>query len=753
MENVQAIIMAGGEGVRLRPLTVYRPKPLVPLLGEPVMGYTLRLLKMHGITDVGATLWYRSRDIREAFGSGEKYGVRLTYYEENVQVGTAGSVAMARDHLKGTFAVLSGDGLTDCDLQAAIRFHREKKALATLVLKRVHVPLPYGVVMCGEEGRVRKFLEKPAWSRVFSNLVNTGIYILEKEIFDHIPRGGASDFGKDIFPALVQGGLPVYGFETAAYWCDVGDINAYLTAQGALLRGETAFTAAPFIHPSAQIDPEAVIGKNCFIGPDARIGPGAEIMGSSIGPGCTVAAGARIENACLWDRAAVGEKARVKSAVLCTGAAVRRGADISGGCALGEGAATGEYARLLPGVKLWPYIKALPGATVEKSLVETGGEALQWTEQGACCDSSEAACAIIRAYAAAEKPERVLVGCAPGEEALCRVVSGALAGQGAEVWMEDGLMPPMLRFLIPEMGLDGGAYIQPCLIRLFDGLGRGIPSRARERISAQALKRDSRAEFARNGSILSLSGAAEMYLARIAPRGDKPLFSPIAVACRNEKTLDLIRRGFQRMRVKDARVLADERVKLRPRETAFFLDETGERLRVETEDGPIEDAQKDMLLLKIWQQENGRLYDGPNVPRAAAEISPLLPRCDDPLCAGQEAMLRDGVAALFMLCAAMKDGPLDKQARALPETHVQIVSAPCLPRDKGRVLRALCSDTAYPHTLGEGVRIHHEKGCATIVPDGFRDQVRVTSESADSEFARELCDFYLDRIKRIINTP
>lgn len=753
MEDVQAIIMAGGEGVRLRPLTVYRPKPLVPLLGEPVMGYAMRLLKMHAITDVGATLWYRPKDIRDAFGDGGKYGVELNYYEEIAPVGTAGSVAMARDHIRGTFVVLSGDGLTDCDLQSAIRFHREKQALATLVLKRVHVPLPYGVVMCDPDGRVTRFLEKPAWSRVFSNLVNTGIYILEKEIFDHIPKSGASDFGKDIFPALVQGGLPVYGFETAGYWCDVGDMNAYLTAQGALLRGQTAFTAAPCIHPTARIHPDASLGENCFIGPDTRIGPGAAVIGSVLGAGCTVEAGARIENACLWDRAAVGEKARVKSAVLCTGAAVRRGADVAGGCALGEGAAAGAYARLLPGVKLWPHVKAMPHAVVERSLVDGDGEALQWTDQGACCDSAENACGLIRAYVAGLQPARVLFGCMPGEEALGRVICGALAARGIEVWMAEEITPPMLRSLIVEMGLDGGLYAQRCLVRFFDGLGRPLPARMRDRISARTLNKESAAEFARSGRIVALTGAAEMYLAKWTPRGDRPLFSPLAVLCPNEVVLDAARYALERMRARNARFLRADRIALRRHETAFFLDETGERLRVETEDGPVEEAQKDMLLLCLWQRKTDRLYDGPGVPRAAGKISLLLPPSDDPICAAQETLLSDGVASLLLLCGAMKDGPLKSQLLSLPETHVRTASAPCLPRDKGRVLQALCSDTAYPHSLGEGVRIRHEKGYATIVPDSFQDQMRVTGESPDSEFARELCDFYLARIKRIVNTP
>ena len=222
--SLQAIIMAGGEGIRLRPLTVH-------------MGYAIKLLKAHGITDVGVTLWYQPQKIRRAFHKGERYGVRLKYFEEKEPVGTAGSVKLAQKQLTDTFFVLSGDGLTDCDLTEAMRFHKEKKALATLVLKRVSVPLPYGVVLTDGDSRVTRFIEKPDWKRVFSDLVNTGVYILEPDIFDYIPDTGTPDFGKDIFPALLSGGLPVYGYVTDDYWCDIGDVRAYLGAHVDAMEG------------------------------------------------------------------------------------------------------------------------------------------------------------------------------------------------------------------------------------------------------------------------------------------------------------------------------------------------------------------------------------------------------------------------------------------------------------------------------------------------------------------------------------
>ncbi len=747
--DVQAIIMAGGEGMRLRPLTAYIPKPLVPLLGEPVMGYSLKLLKSFGVTDVGATLWYRPKEIRDAFGDGGAYGVRLKYYEERVPMGTAGSVKMARGHLKGTFIVLSGDGLTDCDLKQAVAFHREKQALATLVLRRVHTPLPYGVVMCDGEGRVTRFIEKPAWSRVFSDLVNTGIYILEKEVFDHIPDAGAPDFGKDIFPALVQGGLPVYGFETPAYWCDVGDLPAYLTAQRALLQGETAFPVAAGMDPLAQADPTARLEGECRIGKGTVIGPGALIRDAVIGENCTVAAGAVIEHSCLWDRASVGEKARIRGSVLCGGAAARPGAEMENGCVLGEGAVAGAHARLLSGVKVWPHLKALPGAVLRRSLVSGDSTAPRWTEDGACCDTPEEACALADAWVDALRPRQALVG---GEEALSELVSGALAARGVQVLLAGKAAPPILRMLVRAFRAEGGVCCGAAQLRFLTGEGENLSASQRASLEAKMLRPAGEIAFARNGRLIRVSGAEEIYFSRVLPDWDKPLFSPVAVICPDADLLKTAARGLEKMRARDARFLTENQP-LRPGETGFLLSGSGERAVLFTEAWPPDETRTEMLLLKILQERSGKLFDLPGIPRAAEALAPLLPADGSEACFRQRAVLEDGLAALFLLCGALKEGPADQWLRALPETHRLTLEAECLPSDKGRILHALCSATKLPHTLGEGVRFRHDRGYATIVPDNSRNAVRVTGESRDSEFARELCDFYLDQIKRITNTP
>ncbi len=221
---MKAVIMAGGEGTRLRPVTCGIPKPMVPVLNKPVMEYTLELLKEHNITEVAATLAYFPAVITDYFGDGGDFGIKLKYYIEHTPLGTGGSVKNAEDFLSDTFIIISGDALTDIDLERAVKFHREKSSKATLVLKRVSVPLEYGVVITDENGKITSFMEKPSWGEVFSDTINTGIYILEPEVLDYYKKGDNFDFSKDLFPKLLNDNIPMYGYVTKDYWNDIGDL-------------------------------------------------------------------------------------------------------------------------------------------------------------------------------------------------------------------------------------------------------------------------------------------------------------------------------------------------------------------------------------------------------------------------------------------------------------------------------------------------------------------------------------------------
>jgi mannose-1-phosphate guanylyltransferase / phosphomannomutase len=235
---MKAVIMAGGEGTRLRPLTSNLPKPMMPLANRPMMEHIVNLLKDHGFDDIVVTVAFLPQAIRTYFGNGSEFGVRMVYATEETPLGTAGSIRNAMDELDDTFLVISGDVLTDIDLSEIVAFHQDRKALATIGLKAVENPLDFGIVITHEDGSIERFLEKPTWGEVFSDTVNTGIFVLEPEIFDWIDAGVAVDFSSDVFPRLLDAGKPLFGAVAEGYWEDVGTLDAYVKVHQDVLDGK-----------------------------------------------------------------------------------------------------------------------------------------------------------------------------------------------------------------------------------------------------------------------------------------------------------------------------------------------------------------------------------------------------------------------------------------------------------------------------------------------------------------------------------
>ncbi|MCX6364221.1 MAG: NDP-sugar synthase, partial [Actinobacteria bacterium] len=282
---MRAVVMAGGEGTRLRPLTSNQPKPMVSLCGKPCMEHIVELLKKHGFDETVVTLMFLPKVIRDYFGDGSFLGVDMQYSVEQAPAGTAGSVKLAEDFLRDdTFVVISGDALTDFDLGEIVASHKQRGAMVTIALKRVENPLEFGVVVLDEEGRIERFLEKPTWGQVFSDTVNTGIYVLEPEVFDHIPADTKYDFSQDLFPKLFEMGAPLYGYVAEGYWQDIGSLPQYLTANCDLLDGKVAASIPGielqhriFVGESINLDSIENISGPAYIGNYAKIAPTASI--------------------------------------------------------------------------------------------------------------------------------------------------------------------------------------------------------------------------------------------------------------------------------------------------------------------------------------------------------------------------------------------------------------------------------------------------------------------------------------------
>ncbi|HCC00488.1 MAG TPA: hypothetical protein DEP42_04630 [Ruminococcaceae bacterium] len=371
---MEAVIMAGGEGTRLRPLTCDRPKPMVHLCGRPVLDYILELLAQNGITKATISLRYLSDRISSAYPNQRFAGISLRFVEEDKPLGTAGSVRGAIQNADEPILVMSGDALCDFDLRSAIQFHKEKKAAATLILSRVADPREYGLVVTDPSGAVRGFLEKPGWGQAVTDAVNTGIYILSKQALSLIPQNREFDFGKDLFPLMLQKSMPLFGFGVKGYWCDIGDIRAYAQSQFDLLDKKVSthldqaerngiYADVPLPAGKYTIHPPVYIGKQVTIGEGAVVGPYAVLDdGSTVGDYTT------LRRSILLPGAYVSMRCELRGVLICAGASLGAHVEAYENVVVGTNAKIGRGARLLPGVRIWPEKVVEDGAHVSRNI-------------------------------------------------------------------------------------------------------------------------------------------------------------------------------------------------------------------------------------------------------------------------------------------------------------------------------------------------------------------------------------------------
>jgi mannose-1-phosphate guanylyltransferase/phosphomannomutase len=374
---VKAVVMAGGEGTRLRPLTSNQPKPMVPIVGKPCMEHILELLKQHGFDEVVVTVAFMPQAIRSYFGDGDALGLEIEYSVEESPLGTAGSVRLASGVLDEPFLVISGDALCDVDLSEIVRTHEEKGAAVTIGLKSVENPLEFGIVVTDEEGRIERFLEKPSWGQVFSDTINTGIYVLDPEVLNHVPSDRPYDFSKELFPLLLEMGRPLYGHVFDGYWQDVGDLdqyrqanfdaldeNVHLNIPGIRLRGNVWLGEGVEIDDLASIEGPAFVGNYCRIAPDATVGA-YSVLSASV----TLLERARTERSVIDASTHIGRSARVEGAILGRNCDVRAHVHVQEGASIGDEVTLGAQSVVFPGVRIYPYKEVETGAQIHESLI------------------------------------------------------------------------------------------------------------------------------------------------------------------------------------------------------------------------------------------------------------------------------------------------------------------------------------------------------------------------------------------------
>ena len=533
---MKAVIMAGGEGTRLRPLTMSQPKPMLPVANRPMAEHIIGLLRRHGFDEIVVTVAFLANTIRTYFGDGSDFGVRIVYATESSPLGTAGSVLNARDELDERFLVISGDVITDIDLTALVAFHEQAGSVATLALKPMENPLEFGIVITDDKGRIERFLEKPTWGQVFSDTINTGIYVLEPAVLDHIAEGRPSDFSSEVFPGLLEAGRPMYGWATDRYWEDVGTLEAYLRAHEDVLDRKVALELDGFpvrsgvlIGAGAEVDPTAVVETPVLIGDNCRVGPGARIGAYTVlGANVRVSDGADIERSILHDNCYVGSGAYVRGGVIGRSCELRRGAHLDAGVVLGDDCRIGRQAHLTTGVKVYPHKIVEASATVTSSIIwESRGSRSLFGRLGvaglANVDlSPELAVRVAMAYATQLPKGAVVTASRDSSRAarmLKRAVMVGINAAGVNVEDLEAATLPVTRFHVATSPSLGGVAVQlapddpqSVVLRFLDKAGLDLDEATQRKIERLVSREESRRVLAPEiGDIDFPPRTAELY--------------------------------------------------------------------------------------------------------------------------------------------------------------------------------------------------------------------------------------------------
>jgi len=758
---MKAVIMAGGKGVRLQPISIGCPKPLIPVFDRPVMEYILELLKRHGIREVRATLQHMPDKIIRYFEENPPEGIELSFSIEEEPLGTAGSVARCRDFLGDEdFLVISGDAICDMDLTGCMQRHFEKRADATIVLYRHPKPLEYGLVMTKEDGRIERFIEKPSWSQVFCDTVNTGIYILNPKVLDRVKPGVPVDFAKDIFRDMLREGAPLYGTAAKGYWCDIGEPDTYADCHFDILSGKTeihigsphidGYCVMSEIPASVKLHPPVYIGKNVRIGMNAEIGPYAVI-----GQGSSIGAGALIESSVL-NGAAVREGAEIRGAIICGGASVGRDAVVSEGCVVGEKASVEDSVALSPGVKVWPGLKVRRGSTAKFSIFsEHGGRgSLPFDDKsdirGDIFELTPEIC--LRIGAALGNEGTVAVGYAggPAAETLAQAISCGVRAAGSDCIRHDARFLAEASFAADMYGAAHSAFVEATgeemCIRIV-GKNRMLPSHETERKLNLAVKADippqSRERFGGERFAIGAPLAYEQALLRQAAGK-----SPVRVISDNVPAR-LLKSVLEKGRITDHDAAGYITLGVSP---------DGTELHVSDEEGhELDKAAVEALLAMIHFREGNRViavtFDAPQAIdmialREGGRVARRGRDQDYERYAHESIFMRDAILAALKLCRYIgREGTsVAELHRQIPGFHVHVYNAPYA-GDRGALMRALSMISAE-RELGDGLRFPHKNGWIHVSPSSARPFIRIVAESTSAEAAEELCADISDLIKQ-----
>lgn len=761
---MKAVIMAGGEGTRLRPLTCSIPKPMATVAGKPVMGHILELLHKNGINEAAVSLLYLPLQVKDFFGD-EAYGVKLTYFEEGKPLGTAGGVKNCQSFFDDTFLVISGDAACSFDLKQAINAHKQKKADATLILYKTEEPLEYGVVVTEPDGRINSFIEKPSWNRAYSDTINTGIYILEKHCLDLMPENIKYDFGKDLFPLMLKNKMNIYGYEAKGYWCDIGSPEAYMQCNIDALDGrfpcniegqkvsdgvysQTAIVSKPIILPPA------VIGKNVSISDGAVIGPYAIIGDNSV-----IQENASLKRSVIYENCFFGALCEIRGAVLAKGCIVKEGARIFEGAVIGENCVLGKKSLIDKNIKLWPAKRVEDNTRVTDNIIWGIARQSLFDDEGITGDTGldmtpELSAKIGASLCSASKNRIIVTADTGGNGAKMlsmAFISGVLSA-GGEVYDVKKCSECVWRFAVKEYGAGLGAYISENAGRTaFKICGAyGLPTgRETERMIESAFQKEDVNRQTKDikakedaGGINGLYRNALIKYCSVDLTG-----LAVIVHCPEKSLLNNIEAALKKLNCK-----------IGTQGISFFISPDGMLLSCSDEKGNYYSPEHTAAVLAKACAVTGCKkisvpYDFPvAIDSVAASMQLEVERLGEDIteCDKETNCFFDACFGIIKILWAMKmsSKTLNQLAASIPSFHIAVSSVEAQ-ASKGAVMKMLASYKEGEKELKDGIRLKFEQGNVLITPMRKGKQFIIKAEAVNAETANELCGNIGDFIKSI----
>ncbi len=752
---MKAVIMAGGEGSRLRPMTCTAPKPMARILGKPIIEYVFDTLVSGGVTHAAVTLGYLPHIIENAYERGYK-NLKLDFIREDEPLGTAGCVKNAAADFKEPFVVISGDAVCDFDIEKIMLYHKASGAMVTIVATDAEDPREYGIVNVGEENRVRGFLEKPSWSQAISSLANTGVYIMNPECLKLIPKGKKYDFASDLFPLMLERDMPIYCYHTDGYWCDVGNTDAFLKCQRDAFDGKFGIPvkqSASGIYVKDKLPQgDYVINPPVYIGSDVEIADGAVIGPCAvIDDNCFIGENAKVRRSAVLENSSVSADSSVTGAVICTGAALKKGAAMFEGSVAGSGCVIGENASVKPYVLIWPG-KIIGSGAVVSDNVKYGNIRSDFLgdngidEKNGALLNAGTCVKLGYAVSSSEHGKKIGVGHDGTKKSsvMHLALLSGLSDGGSAVWDFGECFEAELDFLVNYCSLDSGMFVSCTDENRISLCGKnGLPPcRAFEREIEGAMNR---CEFRVTdektiGEISDMSGLKMLYFQELLKQTEVVFneFS-VGVKCGNNKISDMMNNCFYRMKTNEKA------------ETFFVISNSGTHVYAETENGEI-GFEKLLAICCLDEMRKGRDVAVPYT--APSYLDSLAEKCGRRILrymttpadnsdetarklAKKQVFVRDALFMCAKLVSVMNERSmtLDMLASEIPGKHIESkIFSVNFPVSK-------LSDVigAQKNISGEGVRLIREEGSLLLIPERGGEKIKVFAEADTAEIASELC--------------